>query len=91
MKRGEVNRNARAEMFNEPHRHAIDLVFGIVFSRDKETCDLDPDIGLVVYIEERVQHGLQMRGANSMIEAFAETLQIDVRSVHMLEEVFARL
>jgi hypothetical protein len=32
-----------------------------------------------------------MRGADSTIKVLAEALQIDVRSIHVLEELFARL
>ena len=89
MKCSEVNWDGWADLLDESSGHPIDLVFRIVFSRYEQARDLCPDARLVVQVQERVQYRPEMCGADSVIEVLRETLQVHVRSIHVLEEFFA--
>ena len=86
MKRGEVQRHIGPEFAHDPGAHRRNLLDGIVFARYQERCDLEPDVGFVLEIYERVQHRLQARAAQPEIELVGERLEIDVRGIHLCVE-----
>ena len=51
MKGCEVDRHVRPEMPDHPLRQGLDFLLGIVFSRDEQRRDLEPDLGLVFEID----------------------------------------
>jgi hypothetical protein len=91
VKRGEVDRHVAAEPVDDPVRHPVDLLVGVVESGDKQRRDLKPDVRLVLDVLERVEHRLQVAGARARVEGLAERLEVDVRRVHVREELAPRL
>jgi hypothetical protein len=55
-------------VLHQPSGHPINALFRIVFSRNEQTGNFCPDIGFIVQIDERVQYGLEMGGADPMIK-----------------------
>src|SRR6266853_1450495 len=91
MESGEVERHVRSELACNPLALGLDLRVGIVLAGNQQRGDLGPDIGLVVEIDERVEHRLQVRAAYLDIELVGEALQVHVGRVHLGVEVATRL
>jgi hypothetical protein len=53
--------------------------------------DLEPDVGVVPQVLERLQYRLQVYRTGVGIETFGEALEIDVRCVHVRVELRPRL
>ena len=86
-----MKRYVRAEVLEEPVALPGDLVVAVVQTRDEERRHLGPDLGLALQPDERVEHGLEMREGDAVVELLGEPLQVDVGGVDVLEELRARL
>ena len=58
VKRAEVQGYVPPEVFHHPRRQLVKLFIGIVFSWDHQSRDLEPHVGFVLEIDQRVQHRL---------------------------------
>ena len=90
VERREVQRHLVAAMAENPVAHAANVVHRVVGLGDDQVSDLEPDVRLVLEPGERVEHRLQMRIGDVVIELLGEPLQIDVRRIHHLEERLPR-
>ena len=75
----------------DPPALGLDLVVGVVLAGDEQRRDLEPDVGLVHEVAQRVEHRLQVRAAELEVELVGERLEVDVRRVHLRVELAARL
>jgi hypothetical protein len=87
MKGCEVHRNVRPELLDHPLRQGLDFLLGIVFSWDEQRRDLEPDLGLVFKIDERLQHRLEMGPGDLMIEPLGEGFEVHIGGIHIPEEL----
>ena len=91
MERGEVQRHVGAEVLDDPARHRVELVVAVVLAGDEQRRDLDPHVGLVHEVLERVEHVAEVRAADVPVEVLGERLEVDVGGVHVRVELAARL
>ncbi len=89
MERREMVGDVRTQMLDDPLGHLVDLLIRIVEAGDEQGCDLEPHVRLVTHILEGVEHRSERTGACPVIELLCETLEIDVRSVHVGVELSA--
>ena len=87
----EVERHVGPEMLHEPGAERLDLGRRVVLPRNEERRDFEPDVGLVLEIDQRVEHGLERARAELLVEALGERLEVDVGGVHVAVELGARL
>jgi hypothetical protein len=90
VERREVQRHVGSQPLDDPARHRLDLVFTVVQAGDDEVRDLDPHVRLVHEVFERVEHGRELAGADVVVEALGERLEVHVRGVHVPVEFGAR-
>ena len=70
------------------HLHSASISSSrVVLARDQQRRDLEPDVGLVLEVHERVEHRLQVRAGELEVELVGERLQVDVRRVHLRVEL----
>ena len=74
MKRREMDRRVRPQLFNDPARQTIELVRRIVFTGNQERRQLEPDLGVLLDIDQRVEHGLQVAAAEFTVKFLGEPL-----------------
>lgn len=86
---GEVEGDIWAEVIDDPVTEGAQFVGGIVFAGDQECGDLEPDVGLVLEVDECVQDGLELGLCEFSVEGFGEGFEIDVGGVDGLEELCA--
>ena len=86
-----MQRDVGPEVLDDPRRQRIELRVAVVQPRDQQRGHLEPHIGLVAEVLERVQHGGQLAAADVVVEVLRETLEVDVRGVHVGEELDPRL
>ena len=86
MERGEVHRHVGPEVLDDPPRHLVELGVRVVQPGDQQRRELEPDVGLVREVLQGGQHRREMPGADVVVEALGEPLQVDVRRVHVREE-----
>ena len=91
VERREVHRHVTPEMLDDPPRHLVELGVGVVLAGDEQVGDLDPHVGLVDEVLERVEHVVEVRAADVVVEVLGEGLEIDVRRVHVREHLRSRL
>jgi hypothetical protein len=91
MERGEVHRHFGPEVLDDPGRHRMELLVGVVPVRNQQIGDLHPDVGLVHEVLERVEHRTQVTTTDVAVEVLGERLEVDVGGVHRGEELAARL
>src|SRR4029453_12121256 len=75
------------QAFNHPARQAIDLAVAVVQAGNQERRDLDPDVGLVDEVLERLQDRREVPDRHLVVEVLREGLQVDVRRVDVAVEV----
>ena len=75
------------EVLDAPLRHFLELLVRVVLAWNQQGGDLEPDVGLVLEISQRVQHRLQMTTTNLVVEILREPLQIDISGIHVVEEL----
>ena len=80
-------RHIRAQVGGKPIGGPIEFVDAVVFAGDEEGGDLEPDRRFAVQEDKRVEHGLQFREAQTVIELLRERLQVDVGRIHRLEKL----
>ena len=85
-----MQRNVGAELAHDPLAHCLDLGRRIVLAGDQQRRDLEPDVGLVLQVNERIQYRLQMRTAELHVELVGEPLEVHVRRVHLGVELASR-
>ena len=81
-----MNRHLIPHATQDPVTHPADLVRRIICIRNDEIRDFEPHIAVMLQPPKRLQHGLQMRVGNTMVEFFSKCLQIDVGRVHVFKE-----
>ena len=91
VERGEVQRHLRPQVRREPVAQRRDLRGGVVLARDEQGRDLEPDLGLALEVDQRLQHRLQPPRAEPVVEALGERLEVDVGRVHVGEQLPPRL
>ena len=79
----EVQRNLRAELVNEPAREPFQLARRVVLVGDQQGGDLEPDIGLLLDVDQGVEHIGQVAAAELPVEVLGEGLEVDVHRVHV--------
>ncbi len=84
-------RDVPSEMLDDPCGHLVDLLIRVVEPGDEQRGDLEPYVGFVPYVFEGLENRGERACARSVIELFGEGLQIDVRRIHVREELDARL
>ena len=70
----ECEGHIRAEILHHPLGEAFQLGFGVVFPRDQQGGDLQPDTGLMLEVLQGLQHRLQMPATDSMVKILGESL-----------------
>ena len=75
----------------QPVAQRRDLRGRVVLARDEQGRDLEPDVRLVLEVDQRVEHRLEPGRAEPLVEALGERLQVDVGRVHVREELAPRL
>ena len=91
MEGGEVPRYVRPEILHHPLRHLLKLGFGVVEAGNEQGSDFEPHLRLVLHVDERFQHRLQVRVADLVIKIFGKALQVDVCRIHVAVKLAARL
>jgi hypothetical protein len=91
MKGGEVQRHVGAEMLHHPAALRLDFLRRVVLAGNEQGRDLEPNIGLVLEVFERLEHGAELARTQRLVEPLRESLEIDVGGVHVAEEFDARL
>ena len=86
-----MDRHVGSEPVGHPRRQGVDLGVGVIEARDEQVRDLEPDGRLVLQVLERLEHRREPPGAGVGVEALREALEVDVRRVHVLEELDPRL
>ena len=87
MEGGEVERNAGAEMREDPFGELAGFG-GIVVERgDDEIGELEPDAGFVLEPGEHVEDGLQVGKGDFAVEVFGKGFEVDVGSVNVVVDV----
>src|SRR5271166_5106618 len=76
---------------SHPAAQRVDLGGIIVFARDQERRDLEPDLRLMLEVNERFEHWREFPRAEMPVEMLGETLEIDVGSIHVAEKFAPRL
>ena len=84
VKRGEVHRHVGPEIFRHPLRHFLELLLRVIEAGNEQGGDLEPYLGFVLEVLERVEHGLQMRAGHLPVEILGEGLEVHVGRVHVL-------
>ncbi len=91
VERGEVDRHVGTEVLEHPLAQLLDLTIRIVLARDQERRQLEPDVGLLLQVDQRVQHGLEVRLRELPVEILGERLEVHVRRIHVPVELAPRL
>ncbi len=86
----EVQGHIGPQPVHHPARQPLDLLGGIVLARDQQRGDLEPDLGLVPQIFQRLQHRLEARPGELEIEVLGEGLEVHVGGVDVAEQRLAR-
>ena len=84
-------RYVRADIFHHPLGHFLELLVRVILAGNQQSGDLEPDIGLMLEVLERIEHRLQVPTANLVVELLGEGLEINIRCVHMAIKLFAWL
>ena len=87
----EVDRYIGAEFFDDPLRELFQLLLRIILAGNEQGRDLEPNIRVMLEIDERVEHRLKASSTQLLIEAFGESFEIDVRRIHVSIEFRAWL
>src|SRR5258708_8220890 len=69
---GEMQRHVGSELLGDPAALGGDFLIAVVLARGEERGDFEPDLGLVLEVDERIEHVLQMRAAGPGVELFTE-------------------
>ena len=82
-----MHRHVGAEVLDDPGGHRVELGVGVVEARDQQGGDLEPDVGLVLEVLERVEHRAELAAADVAVEVLGEPLEVDVGGVHVRVEL----
>ena len=82
-----MQRHVGAEVLDQPAAEAVDLVARVVLSGNEQGRDLEPHLGLPGEPLEGVENRLEVGEADAVVEGLGERLQVDVRRVHVGEQV----
>jgi hypothetical protein len=69
-----VPRHVRPQVGDSPLRHALDLEIGIVVAGNQEGGDLEPNLGFVFDVHQRVEDWLQLAAAKLEVKVLREAL-----------------
>ena len=78
-------------MLHHPAAQSLDLVRRVVFARNEQGRNLEPDLRLVLEINECVEHAGKLAGAEIFVEMLGKPFEIDVGRVHAAEKLAPRL
>ena len=78
-----MHRHGIAEVANDPLAKPLGFIGIVVFAGDHQVGDLEPNVRFVFEPIERSEHRIEMREGQFVIEAFAESFEIDVGGVDM--------
>jgi hypothetical protein len=87
MECAEMNGNFRAEIVDNPFGHCVELIVRIVFSGDEKRRDFEPDIGLVLEIDERFENVVQFPDTKLLVKTIGERFEIDIGGIHVPEKL----
>src|SRR5512141_2717973 len=73
-----------------PFAKSTHLMGRIVLAWDKQGGDLEPGLGLVFDVDERVENRVKRARAKLLVEALGERLKIDIGGIHRCEELWSR-
>ena len=82
MEGGEMQRHVGAQVLHHPAAERLDLGGRVVLAGDEQRRDLEPDVGFVLEIDERVEHGGELARAQVLVEILGEALEVDIGGVH---------
>ena len=85
-----MQRHVGPQLPEDPLAFRAQLLVGIVLPRDEERGDLVPDVGLVLEVGKRVEHGGQARAGELHVELVGESLEVHVGRVHLRVELAPR-
>src|SRR5262249_19474558 len=91
VERGEVQRHVGAEVVDHPARQVFQLRVRVVQAGDEQRRQLEPDGRVPPEVDQRLQHRLQVRGADVVVELLGEPLEVHVGGVDVAVELRARL
>lgn len=83
MKGREVHGDFVMEMGQDPIAQFAQFLWRVVFLRNNQVRDFEPNVRLLIQPLERVEYRLQMRVSQLVIELFAERFQVHIHSVHL--------
>src|SRR6185437_6094162 len=86
----EMQRHVGSKPRRHPFAKCTHLLRRIVLAWDKQGGDLEPGLGLVFDIDERVENGVKRARAKLLVEARGERLKIDIGGIHRGEELWSR-
>src|SRR5208337_4540233 len=90
MKGREMERHVRTEILENPGAQPLDFGMRVVLAWDQERRDLEPDLGLVLQVGERIEHSAERAGAELLVEGFGEALEVDVGGIDVAIELSSR-
>jgi len=82
-----VHRDIGTEVLHHPPGHPMQFVIGVILPRDDQGGQFDPDIGFVGEVDQSLEHRLDGTTAQSFVEVVCEGFEVDVRGIHMGEEL----
>ena len=86
-----VQRHIGPQLLHDPAAHRRDLFVRVVLARYQQRRDLEPHAGFTAQVHQRVEHRLQVRTGELLVEVVREGLQVDVGGVHPGVEIAPRL
>src|ERR1039458_4259735 len=87
----EVKRDVAVKIGGDPRRQRVQLLIGVIETRDQQRRHLQPDRGLLMDIAQGVLDRVEMTSANMTVEVLAEGFEIDVGGVDVGVELAAWL
>ncbi len=85
-----MQRHIQPQLARDPLRFIADFLIAIVFARDQQRGDFEPNLGFVLEVLKRVQHRLQLPAAKLEIKFIGEAFEVHIGGIHLGIEFPAR-
>ena len=76
---------------NHPSAFCLNFGSGIVFARNEQRGDLEPNVRLMLEVLERLEHGSELARTEILVKTFGEGFEVDVGRVHVPKKLDPRL
>src|SRR5215475_9578724 len=81
MERREVKRHRISQIFENPITELLSFFGSIVLVGDHQICDLEPDVSFILKPLEGIEHRIEVRKCNLVVETLCKGFQIHVGCV----------